>query len=242
MPVPPHRGFGSAGRSRRWRRGSWRSWSACTTRRAPQYAAGAGDGAAERVAGREGLGASDLTPSVVAEVRRGAQEVGVSQSAVVERVRDAARLSAPGGRGAGAGSAGVPSPMTAEEELLDRYRRYLMRERGVCEQAADGYLRKVRRFLAWRASAGGAGLEGLTAADVSAFVLAECPGRSTHWGKALDAVAAVVPCVPARRWRAGGVVGGRGPAGRWLAAGGATAPVGSRRRSAARCGVATGRR
>ena len=79
----------------------------------------------------------------------------------------------------------APSPITAEEVLLERYRLYLMRERGVCEQAADGYLRKVRRFLAWRASAGGARLEGLTAADVSAFVLAECPGRSTHWGRHL---------------------------------------------------------
>jgi integrase/recombinase XerD len=60
-----------------------------------------------------------------------------------------------------------------------------MRERGVCERAADGYLRKVRRFLSWRTSAGTAGLEGLTAADVSAFVLAECPGHSKHWGRHL---------------------------------------------------------
>jgi hypothetical protein len=45
----------------------------------------------------------------------------------------------------------APSPLTTEEELLERYRRDLMRERGVCEQAAHGYLRKVRRFLEWRA-------------------------------------------------------------------------------------------
>ena len=32
----------------------------------------------------------------------------------------------------------VPAPVTAEEELLDRYRRYLTGERGVCEQVARG--------------------------------------------------------------------------------------------------------
>ncbi len=71
------------------------------------------------------------------------------------------------------------------DALLDRYQRYLTGERGICVAAAGGYLSKARRFLAWRAAAGGVGLEGLTAADVSAFVLAECPGRSTNWGRQL---------------------------------------------------------
>jgi site-specific recombinase XerD len=78
-----------------------------------------------------------------------------------------------------------PAPMTAEQELLERYRQYLASERGVCRQAADGYIGKVRRFLAWRAKAGGLDVEGLTSADVSAFVLAECPGRSPNWGRQL---------------------------------------------------------
>ena len=69
--------------------------------------------------------------------------------------------------------------------MLDRYRRYLTGERGVCEQVARAYVRKVRRFLDWRARVGGAGLEGLTAAEVSAFVLAECTGRSTRLGRDL---------------------------------------------------------
>jgi integrase/recombinase XerD len=80
----------------------------------------------------------------------------------------------------------VPAPATAEEELLDRYRRYLTGERGVCEQVARAYIRKVRRFVDWRrARVGGVGLEGLTGADVSAFVVAQCPGRSTRWGRDL---------------------------------------------------------
>jgi site-specific recombinase XerC len=77
------------------------------------------------------------------------------------------------------------SSLTVEQGLLDRYRRYLTGERGLCREAAEGYLAKVRRFLAWRAIAGALGLEELTAADVSAFVLAECPGRSRSWGRQL---------------------------------------------------------
>jgi site-specific recombinase XerD len=87
------------------------------------------------------------------------------------------------------GAAPVPVPpvapvvVTAEQRLLDRYRRYLTGERGICAEAAGGYVSKVRRFLAWRAAAGGFGLESLTAAHVSAFVLAECPGHSKHWSR-----------------------------------------------------------
>ena len=55
--------------------------------------------------------------------------------------------------------------------------------RGVCEQVARAYVTKVRRFLAWGARVDGARLEGLTAAAVSAFVLAECAGRSTRSGR-----------------------------------------------------------
>jgi site-specific recombinase XerC len=79
----------------------------------------------------------------------------------------------------------APAPVTAEEELLDRYRRYLIGQRGICEDGAHNYIRSVRRFLAWRATREELGLGALKAADVSAFVLAECPGCSTRWGKDL---------------------------------------------------------
>jgi site-specific recombinase XerD len=132
----------------------------------------------------EGLEASDLTPTViarfVAELRRSGYRNARSWRGLGTLLGYLWRVGA-----VPAAASPAHSPMTAEEELLDRYRRYLMRERGVCAQAADGYLRKARRFLAWRASAGTPGLDGLTAADVSAFVLAECPGHSTHWGRHL---------------------------------------------------------
>src|SRR5712691_8507414 len=61
--------------------------------------------------------------------------------------------------------AAVVVAATPAEELLERYRRYLLCERGL---AADG-----------------PGLERLAARDVSAYVLAECPGRSQGSAKLL---------------------------------------------------------
>jgi len=131
---------------------------------------------------REGLGASDLTPSVlgrfIAELsRRGYQSPRSLRGfgTLLGYLRGVGAVPVPA-------VPSVPAPATPEEELVDRYRRYLTGERGVCEQAARDYVRKVRRFLAWRAVAGGP-LEGLAEADVSAFVLAECAGRSTRWGR-----------------------------------------------------------
>jgi integrase/recombinase XerD len=132
----------------------------------------------------EGLDAWDLTPAVVAEF--------------VAELRGSGYRNPRSWRGFGTvlgylrRVGAVPvlppprrPPVTVEEKLLDRYRRYLTRERGLCAEAAEGYLAKVRRFLAWRVMAGGLRLDELTAADVSAFVLAECPGRSRNWGRQL---------------------------------------------------------
>jgi site-specific recombinase XerD len=68
------------------------------------------------------------------------------------------------------------------ELLLDRYREYLLVERGLTAGTARGYLDCVRPFLAMRAGAdGGLELAGLTPNDVLGFVLADCergPRRS----------------------------------------------------------------
>jgi integrase/recombinase XerD len=131
---------------------------------------------------REGLGAPDLTPSVlgrfIAELgRRGYQSPRSLRGfgTLLCYLRGVGAVPVPV-------EPFVPAPATPEEELVDRYRRYLTGERGICEQAARAYIRKVGRFLAWRAVTGGP-LDRLTEADVSAFVLAECPGRSTRLGK-----------------------------------------------------------
>jgi integrase/recombinase XerD len=121
----------------------------------------------------EGLGAPDLTPSVLGRFIAGLGTRGYRDprslrgfGTLIGYLRRVGAVPVPS-------PPAVPAPATAEEELLDRYRRYLTGERGVCEQVARAYVRKVRRFLDWRARVGGAGLEGLTATEVSAFVLAE---------------------------------------------------------------------
>jgi integrase/recombinase XerD len=60
-------------------------------------------------------------------------------------------------------------------EWLAAYGRYLGAERGLAASTVGSYLRVARRFLAGSATM--AALEQLTAADVTAFVVAEC-GRS----------------------------------------------------------------
>lgn len=132
----------------------------------------------------EGLEASELSPVVVARFVADLRASGYRNprswrglGTLLAYLRQVGAVPAP--------ASPAPAPMTAEQELLDRYRRYLASERGVCEQAADGYICKIRRFFAWRATAGELELESLTAADISAFVLAECPGRSRNWGRQL---------------------------------------------------------
>jgi site-specific recombinase XerD len=73
----------------------------------------------------------------------------------------------------------APAVLTPVEELLARYHRYLIVERGLGGPTAHGYRDAVRPFLAGCAGQeGGLELAGLTAADVTAFVLAACPGRA----------------------------------------------------------------
>ncbi|MGH3032644.1 MAG: tyrosine-type recombinase/integrase, partial [Gaiellaceae bacterium] len=74
---------------------------------------------------------------------------------------------------------------TPADELLERYRRYLLLERGLATGTVRGYVEIVRPFLAGRVAADGSGLERLAARDVTAFVLAECPGRSRGSAKLL---------------------------------------------------------
>jgi site-specific recombinase XerD len=68
-----------------------------------------------------------------------------------------------------------PVSDTPIDRLLAQYRRYLVVERSLAPTTASGYLAAVRPFLASRATPDGLALEGLTVADVTAFVVARCP-------------------------------------------------------------------
>jgi integrase/recombinase XerD len=81
--------------------------------------------------------------------------------------------------------AAVVVAATPAQELLERYRRYLLCERGLAAGTVRGYVDIVRSFVAGRLAADGSGLERLAAGDVSGYVLAECPGRSQGSAKLL---------------------------------------------------------
>ena len=77
----------------------------------------------------------------------------------------------------------VPRPPVAVpdgpvDKLLERYRSYLITERGLGGPTTRGYVEMVRPFLESRVSSDGLDLA-LSAADVTAFVVARCP-RLSH--------------------------------------------------------------
>jgi integrase len=74
----------------------------------------------------------------------------------------------------------VPGPV---EELLGRYRGYLVGERGLTSGTARGYVDFVRPFVASRTQGDVLDLAGITAADVTGFVLSSCPGRAVGSAK-----------------------------------------------------------
>ncbi len=120
-----------------------------------------------------GLDAAGLTPQVaerfLAARRAAGYTLYLSPKALVPLLGYLRRL--------GAVPEPAPVPATPVEALLGRYRRYLVTERGLARETARGYADFVRPFLAGRERAGGLDLAGLTAAEVTAFVLAACPGK-----------------------------------------------------------------
>lgn len=70
------------------------------------------------------------------------------------------------------------------ELLLERYREYLLVERGVTAGTARGYIDCVRPFVSSREGEGGElALDGLTPGDVLGFVLADCQCRPRRSAK-----------------------------------------------------------
>src|SRR5215470_17017215 len=72
-----------------------------------------------------------------------------------------------------AAQAEIAAPATQADALLERYRRYLLAERGLREKVVRGYVDSVRPFVASHAAAGGADLRCLAAGDVTAFLTGE---------------------------------------------------------------------
>jgi integrase/recombinase XerD len=75
----------------------------------------------------------------------------------------------------------VPAPASAADRLLDRYRGYLLQERGLAPGTTARYLNLARRFLASCPPSGDSPASGVTAAAALAFLTAECAGKSAGW-------------------------------------------------------------
>jgi integrase/recombinase XerD len=71
------------------------------------------------------------------------------------------------------------------ERLLEDYRVYLARERGLTAETIRQHGRVARLFLADRERIDGLALENLTAGDVSEFLARECPRRSVSEARRL---------------------------------------------------------
>lgn len=74
-------------------------------------------------------------------------------------------------------------PLTPLGALLERYRQWLVRERGLAAATVHRYETLARRFLQERAPQAGAGIEGLAGAEISAFLLRECERLSVGSAK-----------------------------------------------------------
>ena len=119
----------------------------------------------------ERLAAAALTPAAVDRFLAARRAAGYANH------RTAKSLAPLLGYLRAAGAAPPPPPAVAStpmETLLERYRHYLLAERGLCVGTVCGYVQVVRPFLAGRAGAEGLDLERLTASDVSAYVVAAC--------------------------------------------------------------------
>ena len=89
-------------------------------------------------------------------------------------------------RSLGVVPAAEPSMVTAADELLEQYRRYLMVERGLTAGTARGYVDIVRPFVQSRVTeTGEVELWDLSPADVLGFVLAQTARRSRKSAKLL---------------------------------------------------------
>jgi len=120
-----------------------------------------------------GLGVRELTPEVSAKFLQMRRDAGfvtkVSDRGLqplVSYLRELGELCEP---------SAISSP---SEELVDRFRRYQLEERGLAPDVVSNYARVARMFLGTCSEFISVSLTELSAADVSAFVLDQCGKRS----------------------------------------------------------------
>lgn len=127
-----------------------------------------------------GLDAAELSPARVEEFLAHRRAVGYTlwlsakaMAPMLDYLRGLRVVAAPA----------AAAPMSEAERLQERYRAYLVQERGLAAATVVSYLHVARLFLSARARNAELGLEGLNAAKVTEFVLAECAPRSVGSAK-----------------------------------------------------------
>ncbi len=123
----------------------------------------------------EELGSQDLTAEAVGRFLTVRREAGYRDYLSVRAIDPMLRHLRAIGE---APAAVLQEPASPTEVLLARFGAYLTVERGLVAGTAVDYAHAVRPFLADREASGGLRLEQLTARDVTAFVVAYCPGRA----------------------------------------------------------------
>lgn len=76
-----------------------------------------------------------------------------------------------------------PAPPDPVGQLLERFQRYLLVERGLTVGTARCYLDGVRPFVVSRTRGALVDVAGITAADVTGFIRGACPGRAVGSAK-----------------------------------------------------------
>jgi hypothetical protein len=122
---------------------------------------------------------------------------------------------------------------TSIEVLLERYGQYLAVEHGLMSRTVEGYVHAVRPFLVGIGEDGGGEPEvgGLSAAQVTAFVVARCPAQSPGAAKmTVTALRSLLAFLHVDRVIARSLAGRRGAVGGDVAAVGPAARAGARAR------------
>jgi len=133
----------------------------------------------DRWMGAEGIGLDGLSGSVIERYLAVRRAAGYREYRSVKALRPLLDHLAP------LGVLPVPPEVLPGrvEDLLGRFREYLVGERGLTAGTARGYVDCVRPFIAGRLRGDVLDLAGITAGDVTGFVLTACPGRAVGSAK-----------------------------------------------------------
>ena len=122
----------------------------------------------------KGLGPGDLSERRVVEFLKVRRTEGYTQllsplavTPLMEHLRELGVSPAP-----------VPVPLTAVDELLERFRSYLVTEKGLAMPTVRSYVDVARLFLSQRPNPPGLDLLDLNAIEITEFVVRECRERS----------------------------------------------------------------